>query len=75
MKYRFISWFLLFKLRDQACFKVSSKAGKKYSRANASNRAAGAKRKWKGYGAHKFEKKARICDAAINYYSRTIPLT
>ena len=41
---------------------------------NAANRAAGAKRKWKGYGAHSFKKKVRVCDAAINYYARTMPL-
>jgi hypothetical protein len=53
---------------------VMQKRVKKYSRMNASNRTAGAKRKWKNYGAHTFKKKSRICDQAINYYARTIPV-
>ena len=72
---RLTSWYLLFRVRDQLRFRVGLKKRKKYSRMNASNRAAGAKRKWKNYGAHAFKKKVRVCDQAINYYARTMPLT
>lgn len=74
MRVWFTSRLLLFRIKDQISYSVNIKKQKKYTRMNASNRAAGAKRKWKNYGAHAFKKKVRVCDQAINYYARTIPM-
>ena len=72
----FTSRYLLFRLRDSASYKVRLKTGKKYSRTSSSQKSAGARRgKYKKFGSHAFKKKMRVCDRAINYYARTIPLT
>jgi hypothetical protein len=72
----FTSRYLLFRLRDSASYKVRLKTGKKYSRMSSSQKSVGARRgKYKKFGSHAFKKKMRVCDQAINYYARTIPLT
>ena len=71
----FTSRYLLFRLRDSESYKARLKMGKKYSRTSSSQKSAGARRgKYKNYGSHAFKKKIRICDQAINYYARTIPI-